>query len=214
MGRASSMPIWLRLLIIGIIVLSASSFLWFVIGSTAYLQRGMDIIGTTYLLIAGIPVLLFGVLFAVLLIKGWTPTSGVHYIGIFVGLVTSILLSTILIHSVNSHGWTKDDIENDTLKATVNGKYKYRIELINLFQRNSNARLYLRDVGSGEEKYIPVNIQTRRIVGLGVKDVNHWIILEPTDEPSRYFLSTTKELGIPEEKFEIDIRAGTSNRLQ
>lgn len=208
------MPIWLRLFIIGIIVLSASSFLWFVIGSTAYLQRGMDVIGTTYLLIAGIPVLLFGVLFAVLLIKGWTPTSGVHYIGIFVGLVTSIVLSTILIHSVNSHGWTKDDIENDTLRATVNGKYEYRIELINLFQRNSNARLYLRDVGSGEEKYIPVNIQTRRIVTLGVKDVNHWIILEPTDEPSRYFLSTTKELRIPEEKFEIDIRAGTSKRLQ
>lgn len=207
------MPIWLRFLIIGIIVLSASTFLWFIIGSTSYLQRGMDIIGTTYLMIAGIPVLLLGVLSAVLLIKGWTPISGIHYIGIFVGLVTSILLSIILLQSVNSHGWTKDDIDKDTLKAMVNGKYEYRIELINLFRRNSNARLYLRNISSGEEKYIPVSIQTHKIIALGVKDVNHWIKLEPTVEPSHYILYTTKELGIPEEKFEIDIRAETSIRL-
>lgn len=208
------MPIWLRFLIIGIIVLCASSFLWFVIGSTSYLQRGMDIIGTTYLMIAGIPILLLGVLAAALLIKGWAPISGIHYIGIFVGLVTSILLSIILLHSVNSQGWTKDDINKDTLKAMVNGNYEYRIELINLFRRNSNAKLYLRNVDSGEEKYIPVNIQTHKIVALGLKDVNHWIKLEPTVDPSRYILYTTKELGIPEEKFEIDIGAETSIRLQ
>ncbi|KOP65495.1 hypothetical protein AMS62_09705 [Bacillus sp. FJAT-18019] len=208
------MPIWLRLSIKAIIVFSASSFLWFLIGSTAYLQRAMDIIGTTYLLIVGIPVFLFAILFTILLIKGWTPTSGVHYIGICVGLVISILLSAILIYSVNSHGWTKEKIQSDSLKTTIDGKFEYRIELINLFQRNSNARLYLRDVGSGEEKYIRVNIQTRKIIVLGVKDVNHWIILEPTDKPSDYFLSTTKELGIPEEKFEIDIATRTSRKLE
>lgn len=208
------MPMWLRLLLIAIIILSASSFLWFLLGATAYLQRAMDIIGTTYLLVAGIPGLLFAILFTVLLIKGWIPTSGVHYIGICIGLVISIILSAILIYSVNSHGWTKEEIQSDSLKITVDGKYEYRIELINLFQRNSNARLYLRDVGSDEEKYIPVNIHTSKIVVLGVKDVNQWILLEPTDKPSRYFLSTTKELGITEEKFEIDIAARTSRRIE
>lgn len=208
------MPIWLKLLVIAIIILSVSSFLWFLLGATAYIQRAMDIIGTTYLLIAGIPVLLFAVLFTRLIIKGWTPTSGIHYIGVSVGLVISILLSVILIYSVNAHGWTKEEIQSDSLKTTIDGKYEYRIELINLFQRNSNARLYLRDVGSGEEKYIPVNIQTRKIIVLGVKDVNHWIILEPTDKPSDYILSTTKELSKQEEKFEIDIATRTSRKLE
>ncbi|WP_028592987.1 hypothetical protein [Paenibacillus assamensis] len=208
------MPLWLRLSIKVIIVFSASSFLWFLIGSTAYLQRGMDIIGSVYLLFVGIPVLLFAILLTRLLIKRWTPTSGVDYIGICVRLVISILLSAVLIYSVNSHGWTKEVIRSDSLKNTVDGKYEYRIEFINLFQRNSNSRLYLRDVGSGEEKYIPVSIQTREIVVLGVRDVNHWIVLEPTDKPTRYFLSTTKELGIPEEKFEIFTIEGISKRIE
>ncbi|MNW44671.1 hypothetical protein D3C74_219100 [compost metagenome] len=208
------MPIWLKFVVIVIIVLSASSFVWYLLGATAFFQRGMDIVGTTYLLIAGIPVLLSAILFTLLLIKGWFPTSGVHYIGMCVGLVISILLSAILIYSVNSHGWTKEEIQSDSLQTTVDGKYEYRIELINLFQRNSNARIYLRDVGSDEEKYIPVNIQTRKIIVLGVKDVNHWIILEPTDKPFVYFMSTTKELGIPEEKFEIDIATRTSRKLE
>jgi hypothetical protein len=34
--------------------------------------------------------------------------------------------------------------------------------------------------GSGEEMYIPVDIQTRKIVGLRVREVNHWVILETT----------------------------------
>ncbi|MNR54061.1 hypothetical protein D3C85_1741850 [compost metagenome] len=61
---------------------------------------------------------------------------------------------------------------------------------------------------------IPIDIQTRTIVGLGVKKVNHWVTLEPTDNSSRYILYTTEELGIPVEKFKIDIVAGTSERVE
>jgi low affinity Fe/Cu permease len=208
------MLIWLRLIIIGVIILSASSFLWFLLGSTAYLQRGMDIIGTTYLLVVGIPVLLLAILFTILLVKGCVPTSGTHYIGICIGIVISVLLSTILIQSVSSHGWTKEKVRSDSLKITTDGKYEYRIDLINLFQRNSNARLYLIDIDLEEEMYISVNIQTHKIVGLSVGEVNRWVLLEPTDDSTRYILTTTKELRLPEELFEIDIAARTSRRLE
>lgn len=57
------------------------------------------------------------------------------------------------------------------------------------------------DVGSGEEMYIPIDVQTRKIVGLGVREVNHWVRLEPTDRTTQYILYTTKELGITEESF-------------
>jgi len=174
----------------------------------------MDIIGTTYLMGAGIPVLFFAVMFTVLLIKGWTPASGTYYAGICVGLALTILLSAVLIHSVSSHGWTKEKIESDSLKTTADGKYEYRIDLVNLFQRNSYARLYLKNVSLEEEIYIPTEIQTRKLITLAVGKTNHWVILEPTDEPSRYILSTTNELRIPEEKFEIDIATKTSKRLE
>ncbi|WP_374018179.1 hypothetical protein ABU162_29800 [Paenibacillus thiaminolyticus] len=207
------MPIWLRLLLIAIIIFSTSSFGWFLLGSTAYFQRGMDIIGTTYLWGAGIPVLLFAILFTKLIIKGWTPTSGVDYVGICVWLVLTTLISAALIQSVNTHGWANEKIRSDTLKISEDGKYEYRVDLINLFQRNSHARLYLKDVSTGEETYIPTEIQTRKIKTLTVGGVNHWIKLQPTNNAFDYILITTKELGIPEERFKIDIKAGTSSRL-
>lgn len=208
------MPIWLRLLLIGIIMFSAFSFVWFLFGSTAYFQRGMDIIGTTYLLGAGVPVLLFAVVFTILLIKGWTPTSGVDYVGICVGVGLSILLSAVLIQSVNTHGWANKKIRSDALKISADGKYEYRVDLINLFQRNGYARLYLKNVSTGEETYISTEIQVRKIKTLAVGEVNHWIKLEPTENKSHYILITTKELGIPEERFEIDIATRTSRKLE
>ncbi|WP_315371603.1 hypothetical protein [Paenibacillus xylanexedens] len=209
------MAIWLRLLIIVIIIFNVSSFVWLLLGSTAYFQREMDIVGTFYLLIVGIPVLLLAILFTVFLIKGTVPTSGVHYIGICLGLILSLILSAILVHGVNSSGWAKEKLESDSPKITADGKYEYHIDLINLFQRNSKARLYLRNVSTGEEKFIPINIQTRKIKTLAVGKVNHWVLLEPTDIDSQYILYTTKDLGrLPEEKFKIDILAGTSSGVK
>ncbi|MEC0202763.1 hypothetical protein P4H39_09000 [Paenibacillus lautus] len=208
------MQIWLRLLLIVVIIFSVSSFIWFLLGSTAYFQRGMDIIGTTVFWGAAIPVLLFVGFFTIMLIKGWNPTSRLEYVGISVALLFSILLSIALIQSVSDHGWADEKIESDLIKITEDKKYEYRIDLINLFQKNSRARLYLKDVGSGEVLYIPIDIQTHKIVGLGVKKINHWVILEPTNNDFQYILGTTQELGIPEERFKIDIIAGTSSRVK
>ncbi|WP_440115589.1 hypothetical protein [Paenibacillus sp. QZ-Y1] len=208
------MPIWLKVFLIGIIIFSVSSFVWFLMGSTAYFERGMDIIGTTYLWGAGIPVLLFAVVFTMLLIKRWTPTSGIDYVGICVVLILSALISAALIQSVNTHAWANEKIRSDTLKISADGEYEYRVDLINLFQRNSYARLYLKNVSTGEELYIPTEIQTHRIKTLAVGGDTHWIKLELTDNVSDYILYTTKELGIPEEKFEIDIAARTSRRIE
>jgi hypothetical protein len=204
---------WFRLLLIAVIISSVSSCVWFLLGSTAYFQRGMDIIGNSFFWGSAVPVLLLVGLFTILLIKGWTPTNGGQYVVVFLGLLISILLSVTLIQSVSTHGWANEKIESDSVKVTADNKYEYRIDLINLFQKNSHARLYLKDSGSGTETYIPIDIQTRKIVGLGVKKVNHWVMLEPTDTASEYILYTTKDLGIPEEKFEIDIIAGTTSRV-
>ncbi|ASA19812.1 copper transporter family protein [Paenibacillus donghaensis] len=207
------MQLWLRILLLVIVVLSVSSFVWFLLGSTAYFQRGMDIIGTTNLWGGGIPVLLFAVLFTVLLIKGWAPTSGLDYVGICIVIVLATALSAGLIKSVSTNGWADEKIKSDSIQITDDKKYEYRIELINLFQRNSHARLYLKDVGTEVETYIPMEIQTRKIVVLRESQVNHWVELEAIDNASHYILYTTKDLGIPEEKFKIDITAGTSSRV-
>ncbi len=132
----------------------------------------------------------------------------------YVGLLLLLLFSVFLFKGVHIQGWLTEKITSDSLKVTSDKKYEYRIDLINVFQKNSRGRLYVKNVASGEEMSIPIDIHTSRIVGLGIKKVNNWVMIEPTDESSRYILYTTKELGIPEEKFEIDVGTSTSRRLE
>lgn len=109
------MRIWLKLLLIIQIIFSVSAFAWFLLGSTAYFQRGMGITGTFYFWGAGIPVLLLATLFTILLIKGWSPTSRVDYVGICVMLVITTLIALSLIQSVNTNGWANEKIRSDSL---------------------------------------------------------------------------------------------------
>lgn len=208
------MKILFRFLLIVVTLFSISSFIWFLLGATAYFQRGMDIIGTVYLWGLGFPSLIVAILFTRLVIKGWKPVNITSYIGIGIATTLSILLSISLILSVGNHHWTDERIESDSIKMTEDEKYEYRIDLINLFQRNSRARLYLKDTSSGEEVSIPVDIQTRKLVGLSVGKINHWVQLELLDNSSNYILRTTKDLRIPEETFEIDIATKTARRME
>lgn len=208
------MRIWLRILFVVMIISGVVSFTWFLLGSTAYFQRDMDIIGNLYFWGAGIPVLLFCLVFTIILIKGWTPKDGIDYIGIGVGIVLTTLISAALIQSVNTYDWAKEKIYSDTLKTSADGKYEYRIDLINLFQKNSYAQLYLKDISTGEEKYIPTEIQTGRIKTLAYGGINHWVKLEPTEKAFHYILYTTNELRIPEERFEIDLITKIAIKLE
>jgi hypothetical protein len=215
MIEVMKVQIWFKSLWVVVTIFSAVSLVWFLLGSTSNFHRALDIVGTYLLIQAWIPALAIMILSIVLLIKGWTPSSRVTYIGFFSGLILLLFLSVSLIQNVSAQGWLNEKNTSDSLKITSDGKYEYRINLINLFQKNSHARLYLKVVSTGEELRIPIDIQTDKIVGLGVKKVNNWVMLEPLDvSSSRYILYTTKELGITEERFEIDIIEGTSKKLE
>lgn len=129
-------------------------------------------------------------------------------------MILLTILSVYLIQSVSTQGWLTEKITSDSLKITEDDKYEYRVDLINVFQKNSHARLYVKSAATGEEISIPVDIHTDKIVGLGIKKINNWVIMKPSNESNRYSLYTTKELGIPEEIFEIDLLTGTSKRLE
>lgn len=208
------MQIWLKRMLLIVVFFTIGAFVWFLLGSTAFFQRGMDIIGTGVFLGAALPAIVLAGVFTLMLIKGWAPKSMAQHVVLSVGLLLCVLLSVALIQSVSTYGWAKEKIESDSLKVTSDNKYEYRIDLINLFQRNSHARLYLKDLDTEIELYIPVDIQTGEIVSIGVSGVNHWVKLEPTDNKFQYVLYTTKDLGrLPEEKFEIDVLTKTSRRV-
>ncbi|WP_458121555.1 hypothetical protein [Paenibacillus sp. Z6-24] len=201
----------LKITLLIIIITSLICFFWFITGATAYFQRGMDIIGTAYLWYVGLPLLLFSTLLVLILIKRWNPTSKLDYIGLSISLIITLLISIALVNSVKNYGWINKKIESDSVKITADQKYEYHIDLVNLFQKNSSAELYLKDLKTGEVTHIPVNIKTNEIIGLGVKKTNHWVKLEVTKNDNIYLLYTTKELGIPQEKFMVNVSTKSSS---
>lgn len=203
----------LKIIWMGAIVLSIFSILWFLLGSTANFQRPLDLINTFTIIYGWIPSIVLVIVSARLLTKGWTPTNGLAYGKLFLMIALQIVLSVSLIKDVSIKGWLIEEITSDSLKVTKDKEYEYRIDLVNLFQKNSSARLYVRNITTGKESLIHLDIHVNKIHGIVTGEYD-WVIMEPSDVPERYNVYTTKKLTIPEEKFEIDIGAGTSRRLK
>ncbi len=119
-----------------------------------------------------------------------------------------------MVKNVNTAGWITEIVRTDPLKLTQDEEYEYQLELVNLFQRNSKARLYVKSVETAEVKRIPIAIRTKDIEVIFSGKDTHWVKLEPSGESDIYILNTTKRLTEPEETFEVNIKKGTSRRLE
>ncbi|MCQ6557321.1 hypothetical protein NNL21_01280 [Paenibacillus mendelii] len=100
------------------------------------------------------------------------------------------------------------------MQKTADGQYEYQVELINLFQRNSYARLYLKNVNTAEETRIPVDLAVNEIKGLSVGKVNYWVSIELNPVSDNYLMITTTDFPLPGEEYEIDVPNGTAVRMK
>ncbi len=211
------MIVYLKIIWVVALVINIACMTWFLIGSTANFQRSFDIISTIYLVFFWIPSIILTIVSIRLLIKGWVPSGNAAYVGFIFGVLLLLIFSYNLFQGVNTRGWLTEVITSDSLKVTSDKKYEYRIDLINVFQKNSHARLFVRNRSTFEEMEIAVDIHTNNIIVLGINrtEENHWVLMEPTDTKDHYILATTREVGsIFGERFEIDIGTRTSKRLK
>lgn len=199
---------------IGTVILDILSLILFYLGATAFLQRTIDLIGTVIIMLMGVPNIILALLIITLLIKKWTPTNKFEFGFIIIVIIISISLSIGLVKSFADYGFPKDRVNSDTLKTTIDEKYEYHIDLVNLFQRNSWARLYVKDIDTDEEMFIRIPIQTRNISGISIGEINHWVLLTPTDNEAHYILQTTNEFPLRGKQFEIDMQAGIATSLE
>lgn len=209
------MPGWLRSVWIFATVVNAVSIIWFLLGSTANFQRHLDWVGFLTLLLIWIPSLALVMISSNFLLKKWVPLDNLTYVGVFVVIFLLLSLSAPLFEGVTLRGWLYDNVYSDPIKLTSDGRYEYQTQLLNTNQKNRHERLYVRNVSTGEQLYITIDINTDELEGLseGVKNWA-WAIMKPTDVPNQYELSTTEYLHMPKKKFLIDIRAGVSQRLE
>lgn len=193
-------------------ILCAVSIVWFLFGTTANFQRSIDLVTTIIFVYLWFPALILVVISTTLLLKGWTPYNKLHYIILWIMILLVIYLSVYLFKGVNTQGWLNDSIRSDPIKITSDGKYEYRFELVNLFQKNSRGQLYLKDISTGKEMYISVNVDSHEIHGIRVLrgDDWAWAMMYPSNMLDHYELITTDNLPVPEKRFLIDIKEGTA----
>jgi membrane-bound ClpP family serine protease len=201
---------WLWILAV---IINLSGVIWFILGSTANFQRGIDLITTVIMIGLVTPSLLLIVLSVILLVKRWS-SQRIGIIGIFVLIISMLLLTPLLYKNVNTSGWLTERVMTDSMQITTDGHYEYCIEIINIFQRNSYARLYLKDITKAEEKRIRLSLPIYEIHGIGIERVNYWIKLEPISKADTYILHTTEDFPLSGERFEIDVINGHAVKIE
>ncbi|MDH6348696.1 MULTISPECIES: hypothetical protein [unclassified Brevibacillus] len=207
------MRLWLKVMWVITILVNLSGVIWFVLGSTANFQRGIDLISTVILVYLGIPSILLIVVSSFLLLKKWSPARWWEVIGVFMIMTAMLVLTPHLYKNVETSGWLTEKLETDSIQQTSDQRYMYCLELINLFQQNGSARLYLKNANTREELRIAVDLSLTKIQGISWGEVPRFIKLEPTNDANIYILHTTESFPIPNEKFEIHIQEKTSVKI-
>jgi len=223
--RSDKMTIFIRTVwIIATAVLSLA-IIWFLLASTAFFNRGIDLVETFIFIFVWAPALVVTVLLWIWLRKGWMPkelNSQIMLLAIIIAL--TIGFSTALFNRATPYGWLIPVVRSDWTQTTSDGKFEYRLEVINLFQRNARAQLYVRSIYTGDEMIIPTGINARELTTLPMHNRSHseelilsrvWSNLVPHETSATiYILSTTEILRINIERFEINMETGTAERIR
>jgi len=163
-----------------------------VFNTTRGFNRGLDLIQTVNFILLVAPLVLAAVAAAVLLARAAAlPQASVPRVPAIAlsAVIAAISLALTFAPSVNP-GSVRDTVFADSLRPTGDGLYEYRFEIVNAFQRNAAARLFVRDLNGGGEAHIPVNILDGSLGGLGLPGGNFlWGRMEAGGEPGQYIFS-------------------------
>lgn len=210
---------------IAVIAIVSLSLIWFLFGATSFFSRGIDLVETANLVFIGVPAFIFVALSILLLQKNWVPANIIlQMILVLIITIPSIMLSITLFRNTTTKGWLVENVTSDSIQITTDGNYEYRLDLINMFQRNSRARLYVKDTSTDVEVTIPVDVSIKEIGAVNVPNNTHseetrqwlaWTKMTPTDKKNIYILTTTERLNKNKiEKFSVDLAAGSSQKTE
>lgn len=186
---------------------------WMLLGFTANFQRTIDLVGTVMLVLIGIPLIVLSSVSLYFCLSKKALRGSVMQIVIIVLSIVMISMAWHTVNRISAAGWLEEAVTTDTIKTTSDDKYQYCIELINVFQRNSSSRLFVKNIESGDEKRIEIDLPVDRIGVLFLNDED-WVYLEPTDTRNVYRLSTTNKLPFPIEHFEINLETDQVKKVE
>lgn len=209
-------PQWMKIFLGTVVVVNFAAFVYFMFGSTANFQRGYDLVNTVMLVFFGGPSLILNVLAMVVIFKGWTPLAESRYVLSFLMAGALLFLAYQLVNAVSPIGWLEDNIVSDPPRMTSDQQYEYRIDIINPFQKNSREQLHIRQISTGKESNIPIDLLNEDdVYKTGMGDQWAWALLQPTEREDYYRMVTTEDLNMNEQRvYLVNVRQGAAERLK
>lgn len=195
------------------IIINSVSLIWFILGASGFFMRGFDLIMTVLFMYLGIPSIILLIVSVILLYK-YKKDSMIVITTKFLLLVIFMVLAYNLYISVDKYGWLEPRIFSEEIKQTEDKKYEYKIELVNMFQKNSYARLYMRGMETNDIKYISLDINTRDIGGFSMDEIIIWGNLVPTEVNDIYLLYTTESFPFAKNQYLIDVNMKKSEKYK
>jgi len=210
---------------IAMIILSLVALLWFaylVLFRITAIGPGTQLI----LMFVWIPTLIFVVISIVLLTKGKAPASINSQICFVLFIVIfSLVFPVTLLREPGFERQQREIAErnrqsiggvfSEERRTTSDGKYEYRLSISGIYTENPSASLVITNTATNGTRVIPIDfsMEVREPLDELSPDVA-LVKLSPTDEEFIYVLTTTLYFKEEIEIFEINVRSGSSRRLE
>ncbi|MBY0204562.1 hypothetical protein [Paenibacillus cucumis (ex Kampfer et al. 2016)] len=198
------------------VLVNLAVFIWFLVGATSNFQRSLDLIGMPIMLLCGIPSLIINMISIVVLIRKWNSSLSISTMIYGVIFILILMFCTPAFINALEHTVKPEKVESDPVSLTSDEKYEYNLEIINMSQRNNQVNLIVKEVSNqAVKKTIPLDLDGKEIAAITTHPGSdwQWTVLEPTEEPEIYKLTTTEKLGI-HKIYRIDVVEGLSEEMK
>jgi len=210
------MQLAIRLIWIALTAFNTFAIVYFVIGVTAGFHRSIFTQGPSGVLTAFIilPLVVLLTTFSIVKqVQCWHTGQFISWEAIICILI-AVLLASMMPGAVNPRGWLYDFVSSSKLETSQDRRYEFQFEIVNGNQRNSSDRIFLRDISTGEEIYIALDVERDYFDG----DLlfNGSTMMESSNDSGKYIarvIPSKHATWEQEVAFEIDISNRTSRRL-
>ena len=182
----------LKMVWIGATSVLSLSVLCFLLGTTIFFKPGIGLGMIIYYIFMWTPALIISAASWVLLKRGWEPSGQMLVVGL---VLLTAFFSFFLFREARISGWMREDIKRDWVQITSDGKYEYRVEVVNLHRFYNRVKLHLVDLSTNEAVSIPLlkrKGEFARISGEGNRHPSPQTSFELSEATSSELLHTEK----------------------
>ena len=182
----------LHVVIIPISILGLFTSLWGIVAVIGGIRRYFDPVDQLRILFSAVPLFFVSSISLFLLVKIWRISDKILPLFGTIPLIALMVSLSFYLMTIYPNFIDKSVvIRSDTTRPTEDGLFEYNFQLVNWQRRNGYARIFLRNLMTDEEIFIPIDVPVGDITGFSTPGIGGfiWARLEFDDTLNQYILN-------------------------